>query len=120
MIENRLYNTLSNDTDITDLVGTRIFPVAIPEKTDYPCISYQTISNTDTTTMNNDLPTLNFKRLQVNVWSDKYSEVKTLELLVRNAIYTGEIKGRVEAIRDNNDSELKIFGINIDISANNK
>lgn len=120
MIETRLYNTLKNDTDITDLVDDRIFPIVIPEKTDYPCISYQSISDRDITTMNNDLPTLNFKRLQINIWSKSYLECKDLESKVRNAIYLGEIKGRVESSRDEEDSKLKIFGISFDIIANNK
>lgn len=119
-IEQRVYDTLSNDTSITALTALRIYPVVIPETTVYPCISYQVISGREISTLNHDLPTLRFKRIQINIWAEKYPEVKALEDLVTNALYTGEIKGHVENYRDAEDKELKIFGSSIDFVANNK
>lgn len=120
LIEQQLYELLRDDAAISAVVSTRIFPVTIPEQTIYPAISYQTISNRDITTLNYDNPDLNFKRIQINIWSDKYPDVKNLETLIKTAIYTGTFSGRVESIRDINDKELKIFGASIDIIASNK
>jgi len=120
MIEELLTAQLLADTDITDEIGDRLYPVSIPEKTEYPCISYQTISNTDATTLNKDEPTLNFKRIQINIWAKNYSDCKTLEGLIKSSIYNGTLKAGVENIRDTPADKLKIFGTSLDIIANNK
>jgi hypothetical protein len=117
-VEQKLYNALSNNGTLTALVGDRIFPVVIPEKTAYPCISYQTISNRDITDMSYSEPTLNFKRIQINIYDDEYGKVKNLRDIVKTEIYANV--GRVESERDNEDDKLKIFGVSLDIIANNK
>lgn len=118
MIEQKVYEALKNNANITSLVGTRIYPSVIPETTTYPCISFETISNRDITTLNNDLPTLNYKRIQINIWAKTYGNCKLLEGYVKEAIYG--VKGRFQDTRDIPDKELKIFGTSIDILINNK
>lgn len=125
LIEERVYNLLKNDASIASLVGTRIFPVIIPEQTTYPCISFQTISDRGITTLNNDLPTLNFKRIQINIWSETYGNCKVLEERIKTIVYTqnsnaDSIQGKVESVRDTNDKELKIFSTSLDILTSNK
>lgn len=125
MIEQKVYDLLRNDTQITALVGTRIYPMILPLKVTYPCISFQTISDRGITTLNNDLPTLNYKRIQVNIWSKTYGNCKVLEERIKTVVYTqnsnGDIvMGKVESIRDTNDSELHVFGTSLDLLLNNK
>ena len=125
LIEQRVYDLLKNDATVASLVGTRIYPVVIPEQTTYPCISFQTISDRGITTLNNDLPTLNFKRIQINIWSATYGNCKVLEERIKTIVYTQNsnadyIEGKVETVRDTNDQELKIFGTSLDILTNNK
>ena len=125
LIEERVYNLLKNDSSVANLVGTRIYPVVIPEKTTYPCISFQTISDRGITTLGNDLPTLNFKRIQINIHSKTYGNCKVLEERIKTITYTQNsngdvVLGRVESVRDNNNSELEIFTTNMDIIVNNK
>lgn len=125
LIEERLYNLLKNDTQIAALVSTRIYPMILPLKVTYPCISFQTISDRGITTLNNDLPTLNYKRIQVNVWSKTYGACKVLEARINTVVYTqntnGDIvMGKVESVRDTNDSELHVFGTSLDLLLNNK
>lgn len=48
MIEAGLYNLLRSTESIADLVGTRIYPVRVPEEGSAPCIVYS-LSNTDYT-----------------------------------------------------------------------
>jgi hypothetical protein len=125
LIEQRVYDLLKNDSSVAGLVGTRIYPVVIPEQTTYPCISFQTISDRGITTLNNDLPTLNFKRIQINIWSETYGNCKILEERIKTIVYTQNsnadtINGKVETIRDTNDKELKIFSTSLDILMNNK
>lgn len=120
IIEERLFDTLTTDTDIVALVGNRVYPVIVPEQTEYPCISYQVISGKAISTLSHDLATLKFKRIQINIWAEDYSQVKELEDLVTDAIYTGVVKGHTENYRDLNDSELRLFGSSLDMVANNK
>lgn len=118
MIEQKVYDSLKNNTDITDLVGTRIYPSAIPEEADYPCMSFTTIGNRDITTLKNDMPTLNFKRLQVSIWAENYGTCKLIEGYIKDSIYG--IGGRTQDIRDSVDRDSKIFGTSVDIIINNK
>jgi hypothetical protein len=45
MIEDKISNLLSDDSDITDLVSTRIYPWVRDQADGLPAITYQTISN---------------------------------------------------------------------------
>lgn len=119
-IEQRLYTSLSSNSDITDLTQLRIYPISIPENTDFPCISYQVVSGRAISDMNYSVPTLKFKRIQVSIWSRNYAEVKSLEDIVTDTIYSGSIKGHIENYRDMVDTELKLFGVSLDFIANNK
>lgn len=119
-IEQKLYTSLTTNSDITNLTSLRIYPVAIPESTDFPCISYQVISNRHISDLNHSKPTLEFKRIQLNIWSENYEEVKTLEEYSLEAIYNGDIKGHIENSRDLVDKELKLFGVSLDLIASNK
>jgi hypothetical protein len=38
--EEAIFALLSNDSDVTDIVGTRIYPVITPEEGQYPALSY--------------------------------------------------------------------------------
>lgn len=125
LIEQRIYDLLSNDTQIIAVAGDRIYPVAIPEQTDYPCISFETISNRDVTTLDNILPGLNYKRIQINIWSKTYGNCKVLEERIKTIVYEqntngDRVNGKIESIRDTNDKELKIFGTSLDALVNNK
>lgn len=85
MIQGKLIKSvLSSVTAITDLVGTRIVPLRVPEKTEYPIITYQTISNVP---YNSKSGFSNYKaRMQVNVFETDYKKGVTLSTLVVDAL----------------------------------
>ena len=43
-IEEAVFYHLTNDADVTAIIGTRAFPNAIPQDADLPAMAYQVIS----------------------------------------------------------------------------
>lgn len=120
MIEQQLYSTLSSDVDLSAVVGTKIFPVVIPQNTQLPAISYQVISADLSNNLAFENPNITFKRIQVNGWAKTYAGCKDLEVKIKDALHNGSIKAKVESIRDDVDSELQEYGIIMDIIVQNK
>jgi len=84
MPETRLYAKLAGTTAVTELVGSRIWPVRRHSDT-LPAITYQRVG---TTPVNCSLGTVatEFCRVQVDCWDDDYGDVKTLAAAVRAAL----------------------------------
>ncbi len=125
MIEQEIYDLLKNDSEVVDFVDNRIYAVSLPEQTAYPSISFQTISDRAITTMHNDLPNLNFKRIQVNIHSRTYGNCKVLEERIKKIVYDGnsngdKVSGRVESVGDRSDPELELFGTRLDLLVSNQ
>jgi hypothetical protein len=80
-IEEALHEYLSGKTEITDLVGERIYPIVLPQGVLYPALTYIKISG----------PVLHdvdiaYPRLQLGSWGDKYSDVKQLAAAVKEVL----------------------------------
>lgn len=43
MIEYKIYKLLSADTTVTGFVSTRIYPVPLPQRAAFPCLSYERV-----------------------------------------------------------------------------
>lgn len=81
-IEKDIYHKLSNDTDVSGLVSSRIYPMKLPQKWTLPSITYQRISGDRDHCL--DGPSGRARpRFQVDCWDDSYSGVKTLADKVR-------------------------------------
>jgi len=81
-IESSLRSYLLADSDISALVGDRIYPMTLPANSELPAIVYQTISNTREQVMNHKSG-IAHPRIQLTCWCDTYSEVKNLAEKVR-------------------------------------
>lgn len=85
MIEIDLYNQLKNDTSVSDLVGTRIYPKVAPQNVTTPYIVYHVVNDIDNQCLSGDIYQ-NDTRFQVDIWGKKYSEVKQLKTAVKSSI----------------------------------
>jgi len=85
MIGKSLYFLLSNASDVTDIISTKIFPSRIPQVEDFPAISYHQISNVPT---NQKDAVSGFDKVDfdINLWSKDYSQINTLSVAVRAAL----------------------------------
>jgi hypothetical protein len=84
-IEQVLYKLLTDDSTVSGLVGTRIYPQFVPQGASMPAITYQQISGIRDFTHSGpvDLASLRF---QVNCWSLNYTQARALADAVRTAL----------------------------------
>ena len=69
MIETHIYSALSSSQAITDIAGTNIFPLVLPDSPTLPAITYQIISAMARPTFNTSGMTR--YRVQIDCWSSQ-------------------------------------------------
>ncbi len=88
VLEEGLYSYLSGYAGLTALIGTRIYPVRLPQGALLPCLTYQRMTTPrimthDTSGMSG---TLAEPRLQFDAWAETYKECKDITDQVRAAL----------------------------------
>jgi len=106
--EQTLYSTLKNDAGVSALVGTRIYPLLLPQNPTYPAITYQRISTRPVMTRTGN--GLDFVRMQIDCYADSYSGVKALAAAVEAALSTDYELGKTDFY----DDTLEIFRVSMD------
>jgi len=90
---------LLTNSAVFALVGPRIYPVVIPEGSEYPCISYQRIDGSHITAPLLALadPGAGAARLQITAWGKTYESAKAVAEAARIALqrWRGTIAGIV-------------------------
>jgi len=84
-IESDLVAHLKNDSGVSALVGTRIYPLMAPQNVINPYITYQVVNDNSNQCMGGEVYQ-NDTRFQLDVWSTKYSEVKAIKEAVLSAL----------------------------------
>jgi hypothetical protein len=122
--EKVVYTLLSGSTDLTGLVGAKIYPGRIPQNTTMPAVSYELVSGVDIAPINAQAGGVLLRsRVQVNALARTYAEVKTIQEAIRGALLfkSGLIAGvRVIGITreligpDDRDDELGLYLQGID------
>lgn len=110
---------LFGNSGVTNLVGTRIYPLLLPQFPIYEAISYQRISNTE----QNGSTALRETRYQINCWGETYAETQGLAAAVKVALeeYTdtdqtpGIKMSRIVNELDDYDSDAKVYRTIIDV-----
>lgn len=80
-----IYSILSSDSDISDLVSTRIFPNVAPQTTAFPFIIYDVDGDTPTDTKDG-VSELDVNSVMVSCYSETYTEACDLALSIRTAL----------------------------------
>jgi hypothetical protein len=83
--EQALYSRLSTSNVVTDLVGTRIYPMESKQADIAPYITYERVGAGTLHTMRGALDE-GLPRLQVNCWADTYASAKSVARAVRTAL----------------------------------
>jgi hypothetical protein len=112
MIEQSLYSALTNDSTVSALVSTRIYPVIAPQSAALPMIVYQRVSTVPVTSIDGDSG-LDSVRMQVSCWAKTYAETKSLAAAVRSAVMANLI-GVTDSELDDYDAETRSFRVIID------
>jgi len=123
MLESKLYAHLSTVAAVTTVIGTRLYPVVLPQDPDYPCVSYQRIDSVKI----NDLQgysTLEDVRMQIDVWGTTYKGVRDFTSVIHTAMASATAYKSI-MISDTDLSEMLedgiiIYRISMDFSVWNR
>ena len=80
-----IYHLLTNATDVTDIVNTRIYPEIAQQDADLPYIVYN-VANNEPTDTKPEPSKLDTAQVEVNIYSDSYRVVIDLAVAVRAAL----------------------------------
>lgn len=132
MIEEAVYALLAGESEVTDIVSTRIYPNKIPQNAALPAITYQLITGGRSRNLDGRCGA-GTARFQINCWSETYDEVKDMQAAIVGTKasptiddYRGTIGGhqiqsvRVEDERDHPENPKHAedpgpFGVIIDL-----
>lgn len=84
-IEQALVSILRANGTVSGLVGTRIYPLTIPQDADRPAVTYQQISGPRLHTCAGPVGIVP-SRFQFNCWDDSYGGADALAVAVRKAL----------------------------------
>jgi len=115
MIQLQLVIALLADPDVVDIIGTRLYPMRIPQNGSLPAAVYQRISAVPVTSMDGDSG-LDDIRIQISCWAATYAQAVDLASKIRTAINSSSLKSRTNGIIDNEDPETKNYGVIQDFS----
>lgn len=102
-IEEAIFARLSNFTGLTDLVGSRIFPIHAEQGDAMPFVTYQRISTNYVSAMGADIPDVN-ARFQFDAIAESRSQARAVITQVRAALQRYQGGGIVDAfILNEND-----------------
>ena len=89
-IETAIRAILTGASGVTDLVSTRIYPIAAPQSVDRPFIVYE-LEGTEPVDSLTGTSTLTFSSFHISIWSDSYATTKSVSAAVLEALgdYTG-------------------------------
>ena len=76
---------LLSDSDISAQVGTRVYPVKLPQNPTYPAITYQVISNQSEKLLEGP-DRIRRARIQIDVWAATISSCQTITNFVRTLL----------------------------------
>ena len=112
-IETTLYTALSTTNGVTTLVSTRVYPMAAPDGTASPYISYQVITGT-AYNRNVGAPMGERKIVQINCVGNSYSSAKAVAEAVKAALNV--TYGHLVSERDDYFSQTEQHRIMLDFS----
>lgn len=86
-IEQAVCWTIRQDPSVAALAAGRVYPVAMPQRTEYPCVSYAVVSRTRLRVFGG-VGGMCASRIQVDSWDATYAGAKALAAAVRGALDT--------------------------------
>ena len=119
-VEEKIFSLLTTSTTITATMANRIYPVRAPQTVQSPYAVYQRISGGQHSGMDGYL-TLENPRIQIDVYSTSYSQVKTLTESIQTQMATSTgFKNVLINDTDLFEDELNIYRVTMDFSCWNR
>lgn len=116
MIDTAIYTVLSGDSGVSNLVGTRIYPLYAPQEPTLPYLVFRRVSIVNRDLTQSGVSGLARSRFQIDSYADDPLEAKQLAAAVRSALhgYSGTV-GSEEILKS--ESVNEIDGFDLDLGA---
>lgn len=120
-VEELLYSHLTGDSGVQALVGSRVYPVELPQECTLPAVRYQLISRNELH-VHPPTPLLAIRRYQIDGFGTTYATAKALEAALKTSLYGFNqqayaciLSTFIESMRDESDPEVDGFSTSMDI-----
>lgn len=109
MIEIGVVSLLEANSALTALIGTRLYPVLLPEVATYPCVTYNVVSSTNDYTF--ETKEISRKRIDFNCFGETYIDCKAVKQALRNVVdgYVGTLTDGTRVLGTFSGTELDFF-----------
>lgn len=84
-LEEAIFQKLSTNLNISNIVGSKIYHIRLPDNPVFPCISYNRISTTRELTLTDTVSMAN-ALVDVHAWSESDLECRNLSLQIVSAL----------------------------------
>jgi hypothetical protein len=110
MVEIGIAQLLAETTAVTDLLGTRIYPVTLPvDALVLPALTYQVVGGSPEYAFDGSV--VGIKRIQMDCWSNRYLDGKNAQLAIMQALipFTGVLPNAYIVLSISQGAELDDF-----------
>lgn len=115
-LEPSIFSALTADATVSGLVGTRVYPLVLPQKAGLPAVSYLRVSGRQEMSLSG-LSGLEAPRIQIDCWATTYAGAKALAAAVRAAMLSATaFKVGSVSDRDLYEDDTNVFRVSIDFS----
>lgn len=115
-LEKRIYAVLTGYTGVSALVGTRVYPLVLPQKCTFPAISYLRVSGGQQMNLSG-YSRLEAPRIQVDAWAESYGQAKDLAAAIRAALLSAtDFKVSDISDRDLFEDSSALFRVSTDFT----
>ena len=119
-LEPRIVSALTGYTAVAALVGTRVYPLVLPQKAALPAVSYLRVDGVQDSNLSGNSG-LEAVRVQVDCWAQTYAQAKTLDGAVADAMAAGFGSECVWlSDRDQYEDGAKVFRVILEFSIHNE
>ncbi len=116
MIQADIYNILSSDQEITNIVSSRIYPSRLPQGIAVPAITY-IINDMNPIKSLTGESGLDYGLIKIVCWAKDYTTAHLLASAVRSAFIESGISFLTLSIQDITNEETRNFGVILDMTA---
>jgi len=106
-IKSDLVAHLKADSEVSALVGTRIYPLKAPQNVTNPYMTYQVVNDNSNQCIGGETYQ-NDTRFQIDVWDTTYSKVDAIKKAVLSALTGFKSSNSIRAM-DDYESETKLY-----------
>lgn len=119
-LEPRIVSALTGYTAVAALVGTRVYPLVLPQKAALPAVSYLRVDGVQDSNLSGNSG-LEAVRVQVDCWGRTYAQAKGLADDVADAMASGFGNECVWlSDRDQYEDGAKVFRVILEFSIHNE